>query len=388
MKIKKRNIARAIDVGVVSLLIYSFFHFIDADYLYYFGNSLERFLHIDTNIKVETVRTYITTIFSGIFASTIVALGFFIVEFQGEKKEKILKLYYENNRLFKRVMKIPYFDNKTKYGKLCIDYSLELTSNIASSKFKKSTQRIILSNLEEASLEKNTCKTKLVKYLEQHRGHLKYQFDGPELSIEQKLQDIALETHIKLKNALEIYCEVVNEDLGMLKNCVFDISRISWLSYRKIKKIIGRDEQILRGLGTIGMFNRSVVEDRIYTLHRRVHERVKLIFEEVELNHESIERYLSDEKAYGILLNKTLVAQKGLFDDVYHEFFKGYLSYNSFAYHLAKLNSILLYDLTRQVDEISKYDFVGVRKSNVKAGRVVHSKIIPGEVMYGDIYRE
>ncbi|WP_419885532.1 hypothetical protein [Paenibacillus sp. B-A-8] len=388
MKIKKRNIARAIDVGVVSLLIYTFFHFIDGDYLYYFGNRLEKFLHIHTNVRVETVRAYLTTIFSGIFASTIVALGFFIVEFQGEKKEKILRLYYENNRLFKRIMKIPYFDTKTEYGKLCIDYYLELTSNIASSKYKEGMQQIILSNLEKASLAKNTCKTKLVKYLEQHKGHLINEFDDWELSIEQKLQDIALETHVKLKNALEIYSEVINEDLGTLKNCVFDISRISWLGYRKIRKILGRDEQILRGLGSIDMFNRSAVEDRIYTLHRRLHERVKLIFEEVELNHENIERYLSNENIYRVLFEKTLVAQEGLFDYVYHEFFKGNLSYNRFAYHLAKLNAILLYDLTRQVGEISKYDFVGVRKSNVRAGRVLHSKIIPGEVMYGDLYRE
>ncbi|OKP98634.1 CFAP97 domain-containing protein [Paenibacillus sp. P46E] len=388
MKIKKRNIARAIDVAALSLLIYSFFQFVDGDDLYYFGNKLESFLHIHTNVKVEIVRTYLTTIFSGIFASTIVALGFFIVEFQGEKKEKILKLYYENNRLFERIMKIPYFDNKTEYGKLCIDYYLELTNNIASSKRKEEMQQIILSNLEKASLNRNICKTKLVKYLEQHKDHLRYEFDGLELSIEQKLQDIVLETHVKLKEALVIYSDVINEDLRTLKNCVFDISRISWLGYRKIKKVIGQEEQILRGLGPIGLFNRGAVEDRIYTLHRRVHERVKLIFEEVELNHESIEKYLINENVYGVLFEKTLVAQKGLFDYVYHEFFKGHLCYNRFAYHLAKLNGILLYDLIRQVDEISKYDFVDIRKSNVKAGRVLHSKIIPGEVIYGDLYRE
>ncbi|MBC5638442.1 hypothetical protein H8S33_16820 [Ornithinibacillus sp. BX22] len=55
---------------------------------------------------------------------------------------------------------------------------------------------------------------------------------------------------------------------------------------------------------------------------------------------------------------------------------------------MAKLNSIFVYDLTREIDEINKGQFTSRRKNEVRGGHILHNKMIPGDVMYGDLYRE
>lgn len=44
----------------------------------------------------------------------MVALGFYIVEYQSEKNEKIRKLISENTRLSNRFLEIPYLDNESE----------------------------------------------------------------------------------------------------------------------------------------------------------------------------------------------------------------------------------------------------------------------------------
>lgn len=387
IRTKRNNIIRACDIAAIAFLVFTILQFADGDALYNIGNRIEESLHIHTEINVETMRAYLVMIFSGIFAITIVALCFYIVEYQCEKQAAIMKLIKENNRLSKLYLELPYIDDKSDYGKLCINYYYEVLGELIERKRDKDLAHIIVSESIKESTMKNTYKAKLIKFLKQNKQLLKDVFDDSELLISQKLKDIFVEMHLKLKDALEVYSLVVKEDLEELKYCVYDIGRFSGLSYKKIKKVVGDDEEVLLGLRRASILNISLVEERILTLHERVHQRAKLIFEEIELDSENIKNYLDNYAVCQNLLNKVLDAQNGVFDKVYHKFFEAYFIYYKFSYHMAKLNSILFYDLTRKIDKIDKGEFTSRRKVSVRGGHVLHNKMIPGEVMYGDIYR-
>ena len=72
MKNKKQNIQVAIMVCFFSLLIYMTIHFSSEEHLFEVGSQVETFLGISTTIDVTTMQSFITTICSGVFASTLV----------------------------------------------------------------------------------------------------------------------------------------------------------------------------------------------------------------------------------------------------------------------------------------------------------------------------
>ncbi|OIK09926.1 hypothetical protein [Bacillus sp. MUM 13] len=388
MRTKRININRAFEIAIIALIVFTFLQFVDGEILYIIGNTIEKLLHIHTEINVETMRSYLVMIFSGIFASTIVALSFFIVEYQYEKQKAFMNLIKENTRLSNLYLEIPYFDDKSEYGKLCINYYHEVLGELIAGKRDKKKPYIIVSGSLKEETIKNTHEAKLIRYLEQNKELLTSVFVDGELPINQKLKDIFIEIQFKLIEALEVYNLIVKEDLEVLKYYVYDIERFSGLSFRKIKKVIGEDKEVLQGLTRANIFNKDIVEKRILTLHKRVTEKTKLNFEEVNLDSVNNKDYIDDFEACITLFNKVLFAQNGIFGEVYHEYFKANVIYNKFAYHMAKLNSILVYNLTREIDEINKWKFTSRRKKEVRGGRVLHNKWIPGDVMYGDIYRE
>lgn len=388
MRTKRTNINRAFEIAFIAFILFTFLQFVDGEILYIIGNKIEKLLHIHTEINVETMRSYLVMIFSGIFASTIVALSFYIVEYQHEKQKAIMTLLKENARLSNLYLKIPYFDDKSEYGKLCINYYNEVLCELIAGKRDKKKPYIIVNYSIKEETIKNTHEAKLIRYLEQNKQLLNSVFEDGELPISQKIRDIFIEMQFKLIETLKVYNLIVKEDLEELKYCVYDIDRFSGFSYRKIKKVIGEDKDVLQGLTRANIFNKDIVEKRILTLHKRVTERTKLNFEEVNLDSVNKKDYIDDYEACITLFNKVLFAQNGIFGEVYHEYFKANGIYNKFVYHMAKLDSILVYDLTREIDEINKLKFTSIRKMEVRGGRVLHNKWIPGDVMYGDIYRE
>lgn len=151
MRTKRNNIIRACDIAMIALIVFTLLKFVDGNELYNIGNTIEALLHIHTEINVETMRSYLVMIFSGIFASTIVALCFYIVEYQCEKQERIMKLIKENARLSKLYLELPYIDAKSNYGKLCINYYYEVLDELIAGKSDKEMPHIIVNQSIKAT---------------------------------------------------------------------------------------------------------------------------------------------------------------------------------------------------------------------------------------------
>ena len=72
MRTLKRNIYVAKIVCVFSLLFFVCIHFSSEKGLYEIGTNIEYFFHFHTDINVLVMQSFLTSISSGIFASTLV----------------------------------------------------------------------------------------------------------------------------------------------------------------------------------------------------------------------------------------------------------------------------------------------------------------------------
>ncbi len=101
MRTLKRNIYVAEIVCTLSLLFFVCIHFSSENKLYEIGTNIENFFHFHTDINVLTMQSFLTSISSGIFASTLVAWVFYKQEFERNKEITFLKILKCNSEITK-----------------------------------------------------------------------------------------------------------------------------------------------------------------------------------------------------------------------------------------------------------------------------------------------
>lgn len=132
MRTLKRNIYVAKIVCVFSLLFFVCIHFSSEKGLYEIGTNIEYFFHFHTDINVLVMQSFLTSISSGIFASTLVAGVFYKQEFERNKEivlSKILKCNSEITKLYANIPYIEYLGN-TEFEKLARYYYYEYYDNL------------------------------------------------------------------------------------------------------------------------------------------------------------------------------------------------------------------------------------------------------------------
>ena len=120
MRTLKRNIYVAEIVCTLSLLFFVCIHFSSENKLYEIGTNIENFFHFHTDINVLTMQSFLTSISSGIFASTLVAGVFYEQEFERNKEITFLKILKCNSEITKLYANIPYIEylGNTKFEQL------------------------------------------------------------------------------------------------------------------------------------------------------------------------------------------------------------------------------------------------------------------------------
>lgn len=427
MRIKKRNIRTAIFICFMSFLIYSFVHFSSEEQLLEIGNEIEGKLRLCSNIQVTDMQVFITTIMSGIFASSLVALFFYVQEYQREKEVQLLKVIKLNGDICKFYKEIPHieYDCNSNFGKLAIKYYIEYYNNkkvediikdndefikkIPKSKRRKYRQ-IIEKTLPQKS---NVAKTKLLSYIKNNPNVLSTNSKNLILKPEEKLYDIIQEFDYKLEKAVEVYRKILSIDLAELEDILDDID--TFWSYGKGKREFLKEKihdneiypalywtkkdvflkqveilksscslshkidklLIIRGQGRCSI--QSIIQ-RIYDIQMRGMKIINNIFDYHDL--EELQKYDKESLVDGIMTLQTRFLENGKSkfadkDVIY--------TYNKFVYYMINLDNILLYDLTKRFKYNPTADFAILRE-RFEGGSHIKVKVYQGKDVFGNLY--
>lgn len=432
MRIKKRNIQVAIDICIISFLIYLFVHFSSEETLLEIGNKIEGSFGWCSNIQVTTMQSFITTIMSGIFASTLVALFFYVQEYQREKEVQLTKLIKMNKDICKSYREIPYigYNSENDFDKLARKYYLEYYDNILIEEISKSNNEL-LKKIPKAmrrelrqkvneyiSKQSNNAERKLISYIKNNPCILNTRIKGVDLTIEEKLQDIIKELDYKLDKAIKAYKTILSIDLTEMEDMLEDIDTFWGYGRKKrnfIKKKIG-DETIypFLYLSTQDIFsaqlrnmkNQKYLYDKVVVLHM-VKEQYKCSTENTAQRICDIQRRgqtyiektfeffdMEELKKYNKaqLLSGLLTLQQVFLDTDKRKICIGQnnnditYAYNKFVYYMTNLDNILLLDLTERLKFSQTEDFV-IGLDRFEGGGRICVKHYRGEEINPNIYR-
>lgn len=385
MRYKKENIIRAIDVIVVALFFYTSLHFISTENLFELGTNIEAALHIHTEINVETMRSYLTTLLSGIVGSAFVAFCFFIIDYRNEKIRVIQAIIDENRKLSDHYKKIPWFDI-SEYGELCRTCYIEFLCMIEKIEAESSPLQI-LSPYSHRPFQYDMPNTaRLKKYLLEHKDYLKLNFSGEMISVDKKVADIISQMHLDITLVLKILGEILESDLTDLKKEVYSSDfffRYSYRQLRTMKNILKHENHMLPDLLKARKLPRGTVEQRILHLHSRMHQKINEFFGNYDLTEGGIERIISNHAIVHEILCMILFLQKDIFE--FRSCYFGQIACNKFIFTLEKLDSILLYIITGYVSDTTPH--AALKGRQIQKGRVMSTRTISGE-SFKDIYEK
>lgn len=371
------------------------------------------------------MRTFITIIFSGIFASALVALCFYIQEYQSEKETLLKQVLRINRNLCKYYNKLPYlsFDADNDFCKSVRGYYREYYGNQKSEKTNNEIEEIIkkVPKREREEFRKatdelrqpinNEYKDKLLELFQKKPKLLLTQDEKFSVPPEAKLHDIILELDFKIEKSMELYQKIRNEDLRELEELVDSIAVFKKYGVRKsnsIREFInGKDiipsfylnrakdlQNIIKDKDSINAKREHFQEyiwknqrsnigimERIFTIHKRAQTLIDKTFEcnrldeEGNYNKEDVLETLYD-------LQKTFLgADKGRIGDkdiVY--------SYKKFIYYMSNLNDIILFELTDIPAYMPKISFA-MSVDKYELGQHIFSQSFRGEDINPNIYR-
>ena len=429
MKNKKLNIRVAIIVCFFSLAIYVPVHFLPGEQLLALGNRIGAFLGISTNIEVTTMQNFITTICSGVFASTLVAFFFYAQEYQREKQVQVQRAIKINKDICSYYKQIPYieYSDSSDFAKLARAYYyeyydnelLEELSKVSEDYLKtipKSARRVLRAETKNIFLKpKEEKRNALLSYIKAHMN-----LEDNVIEPESVLSDIIKTLDYKIDKALEAYKRISLIDLSELADICEDFSvfygygirRKVFLKkrmgdtdiypqlYLKKKDILGAQIKSIKQQRTLydklqawlivkteNSCSTENVVMRIYDLQRRAQTYIDKIFE--IYNFEELKKYNKKE-----LLSGLLALQDVLLDDDKMEIkdLEGKnlrqisFVYNKFIYYIENLNKLLLFDV------IDRYKFLDTASFAMKVDRYengshIYSKTFSGEAINPDIYR-
>lgn len=233
MKNKKQNIQVAIMVCFFSVLIYMPIHFLSEEHLFEVGSQIEVFLGISTTIEVMTMQSFITTICSGVFASTLVAFFFYVQEYQREKQIQLQMVIKINKEICKYYSEIPYigYGDSSDFSKLARTYYYEYYDNKLLEKLSKasedylktipkSARRVLKADVKNSFPKpKEEKKNELLSYIKAHINS-----EDKSIVPEDILGDIIKTLDYRIDKAVEAYKKTLLVDLSELADIYEDFS--------------------------------------------------------------------------------------------------------------------------------------------------------------------
>lgn len=394
MKTLKKHIIIAIIICTLSITIYTIFQFISTKILLEVGDIIESLFGFTSRIDVDDVRSYIITLSSGIFISTIVALIFYLNEYRMNKEKAIRRIIDINQEICQKYSKLTYiaYTFDTELGKLAISYYLEFYHNKLTEYIKsvgesyikqlpKKNKRVLKNQIKnnfdyEAKYEKQN---KLKEYLHEHPEELIVGHGDNEhiITVEQKLSDIVKELDYKLELMLKIYQELMEIDLNELLELEQEASQFLSLNRKQMREVKEAYDDVSNWTDLLDYKNPAKT---IYSIHSRSIKKIRSAYNYYDI---------SECKEYNKIdiINFVLHLQKSYISKTYFKFLDTDLEYNHFLYIQNLLNQILRLKLKGNLTVIDKNNFLLV-KNQFEDGYRTHIIFTDSKELYGDIYKE
>jgi len=409
MNLRIKHVKKALGVIFCMIIIFTIFNFISTDTMIDVGNSIEYKLGVHSNIDVEKVRSFITTISSGIIGSAIVAMLFYINEYNSEKKEKILKIIRENNKIQKIYRKIPYLQHEGDYYKLeqlyyCeyLDNKWKRGFNEAIDKFvhtvpKKMKREIIEHNKKIREIESSKHRNELKEVLDNHPEIRKRRFSDDVIEVEQRLKDIIVKYDMYIDKMVDSIETLKRYDFGELRLCVEEYECVFNFDINKKRKILKCFNSEIKEVKRIYPYalkekvSSEIIANRIYSIHKRLLEKIDVHMQNIEDINKCGDRkealrlfFWFQNEIYGTGI-KNISIENSNNEDISEKVIP--YSYNLLNMCVDNLQWILFGELTNRYEYHSQEYYLRKGES-VEYGSMTKIIEMAGDIAYGDIYRK
>ena len=430
MRTLKRNIYVAEIVCTLSLLFFVCIHFSSENKLYEIGTNIENFFHFHTDINVLTMQSFLTSISSGIFASTLVAWVFYKQEFERNKEITFLKILKCNSEITKLYANIPYIEylGDTEFDQLARSYYYEYYNNLCYKealkareeyikKLPKSTKRVlkIEYNQKAEKTISHKAEKQLKDFLTNHKNNIEDFSNKKDFVIQDILDGIIKTLDYKIEKVSIAYNQILQYDMTELQKLVDDVCMANKINHRKKRFILKRMEDyelIFPGFNIslldilkkqmeclkekIPLYEKVIliyelyqdnivsmenITKRLLTLHERAQTHIKTRFEMDNFN--QLKKYNKKEKLQTFMRLQHVFIDNTKFKVIDKEM---NIVYNKFNYYVENLGGLLLFEITARF-EFEKKELFVIKNDRFEGNSHVFSKYFKGEDVRSDIYR-
>lgn len=430
MKTKKRNIELAKEVCILMLIIFSIIHFLSEESLLLMGSKFEKLLHIHSEISVLKMQSFIEAIVTGILGSALVALVFYIQDYQSERERVLKKMMDFSDDYCNNYSKIPYcrYFEENEYSKLARKLYYEYYDNKQKKELKdiadgylktvpKAARRglkIEVENNKELQ-ECHDARSQIEEYLrtfvyknidEKKRGEC----------IENEINTIIKEIDYKSELASDAYKQIMEIDLSKFSDLVESITTFKAYGYLKkgdLKKKL-RDKEVFPQLYISicelmreqmrhiklqhGIYGKRMAAYYVWSEYKcntkNVSTRMLRIIQRTQKyihvqfsihNYDDMKKYNKKE-----LLSLLMILQENIILKENHKIIPNSepitFSYNKVVYGVNNLKMILLYDLTERYEYREKFAYA-MKKDAYENNGHVWSNSFSGNDMRNDFFR-
>lgn len=397
MNLRIKHVKKALGVIFAMLIIFTIFNFISTEAMLYVGNTIEGNLGLHTNIDVEKVRSFITAISSGILGSAIVAMLFYINEYASEKKDKILKIVRESNKLQKIYREFPFLEHEGDYYRLERNYYFEYLDNKRKKKFndaidnlvhtvpKKMKREIREHNKRIIQTESFKYRNELKEILENNPEIRKRRFSDDVIEVEQSLKDILVKYDMYIDRMMETIKKLNRYEYENLELYVEEYKCVLNFTKSKKRKILKYFNPEINEIERIYPYvlnekvSSEIIANRIYIIHKRFIEKINTHMQNIE----DIKRCADRKQAFSLFIQ--------LQKDIYGTDVKKlseielHYAYNKLNMCVDNLQWILIGELTNSYKYYSQERYVRKGESVEYGGA---TKLIDMTGAYMDIYRK
>lgn len=430
MRTLKRNIYVAEIVCTLTLLFFVGIHFSSENRLYEIGTNIENLFHFHTDINVLTMQSFLTSISSGIFASTLVAWVFYKQEFERNKEIAFLKILKCNSEITKLYANIPYIEylGDTEFEQLARSYYYEYYNNLCYGealkageeyikKLPKSAKRVLKIEYNQTAEKaiSHKAEKQLEDFLSNYKNNIEDFSNKKDFIIQDILDGIIKTLDYKIEKVSIAYNEILQYDLTELKKLVDDVCMTNKINHRRKRFILKRMKDyklifpgfnislldilkkqmeclkkkeplcekvvLLYGLYQDNIVSMKNITERLLTLHERAQRHIKTRFEMD--NFEQLKKYNKKE-----MLQTFMWLQRVFIDNTKIKVIDKEMNvvYNKFNYYVVNLGALLLLEITDRYEFAKKESFL-IKNDRFEGNSHIFSKTFNGEDANPDIYR-
>ncbi|WP_413406697.1 hypothetical protein [Paenibacillus amylolyticus] len=406
MHLRIKHLEKAIFIIIFMFVVFTYFNFISTEKMIYIGNVIEKKLGLHFEADVEKVRSFIMAISSGILGSAIVAMIFYINEYNSDKREQILKIVRENNKLQKIYTEIPFLEHEGEYYKLERLYYREYLNNKRKRNFNEAIDNVVKDvpkkkkrefrqyNNKIKEIESFKYRAKLKQVLENHPEIRKRRFSEDVLEVEQKLKDILVKYDMYIDKMMESIDTLKRYDYEELKLCVEEYKSIfnySIVKKRKILRFLSPEIKRIYPYDLNEKVSSEIIAKRIYKIHKRLVEKIGSHMQNIEDINKSGDRsdalglfLLFQNEIYGLGVKSISTVNSK--NEATSEM-KIHYAYNILNMCVDNLQWILFAELTNR-HEFRSQEYYVRKGYSVEYGTLMKTIEMDGKTAYGDIYRK